>query len=173
MATTVLTPAVSLSVSIPETKASLGAGGAGVSAYTHALAKTLALGIGTGANNVDTVYSTRQTITAGTPLDTDLQGSLASVLDGTTVSFPLVVGVLVVNNSSTAGQTLSFGVGANPVTSWMAGTTPTIIIGAGGWLFLAAPVSGYATVAATGDIMRLTSASGSIVTDIVVFGRQS
>ena len=173
MATVVTNPAIGLGWQVTEYKANLAVGGALTSSLVHAVTRTLALGVGTGANNVDTVYSVRASIASGVPLDVDLQGSLTSALDGTVISFPLVVALLIVNNSSTVGQTLSFGVGANPVTSWMAGTTPTVIIGSGGWLSLAAPVSGYATVAGTGDIMRLTSASGTVVTDIVILGRQS
>jgi molybdopterin-binding protein len=173
MATAVLNPSVTLGLSVTEYKPNLAVGGVLTSSIVHSAVRSLALGVGTGANNIDTVWSARASIASGTPLDTDLRGSIASVLDGTTLNFPLVVLLLVINNSATTGQSLAFGVGANPVTSWMTGTTPTITIGAGGWLQLASPIDGYATTAATADIMRIASTTGTVVTDIVLLGRQS
>jgi hypothetical protein len=171
---TLVSPSASVSVSIVESNTGLGVGSGLTASLTHAFTRSLSLAVGaSGSGNVDTVYSSRQSIVNASPLDLDVRGTLTSRLDGTTVNFPLIVGILIVNNSTTAAETLSLGVGTNPVTSWMSGTTPAVIIGAGGFLFLTAPVAGYATTAGTADIVRIAANSGTIVTDIVIFGRAS
>lgn len=171
----ILPGTVGLSFSVTEYNASTGFGSTLSSSIVHAAARSLSFGSGTGNGNADVVYSTRSSIASGVPLDIDLRAgaSTLSRLDGGIVSFPLVVAVVIVNNSVTAGQTLAFGVGANPVTSWMTGTTPTFTIGAGGFLAFAAPIDGYATTAGTADIMRIASTTGTVVTDIFILGRQS
>lgn len=167
---------LALTLNALEIATALGFGAAGNSQLPHGGAVyTRQFQIGTGNGNVDTVYSKRHSIVSGVPLDLDLRttSAIVSQLDGTALNFPLIVGILVVNNSTTTGQNLTLGQGSNPVTTYLTGTTPGIIIGPGGCHFLCSPQDGYATTATTADVLRLAASTGTIVADVLILGRQS
>lgn len=162
---------LTLRLELLEYKTGLGIEGTEVSSINHVKQIISSLAQGTGSNKVDSVYVSRQTISGATSLD--LRGSLASALDASTVTFPLVVTILVVNNSTTTGQYVTFGEATNPVTSFFAASGDGIKIGPGGFIWLHSPTDGYATVAGTGDILTLTPSSGSVDVDIFIIGRAS
>jgi hypothetical protein len=101
----------------PERKTSVGIG-ASSSAFDHVFDWVAKYDTGTGSNKIDAVYSSR---TSGTQT-LDLRGSLTSVLDGSTVSFPIVNGVFIKNLSTTTLERLDVGAGSNPFITWLLAT---------------------------------------------------
>lgn len=157
---------------VHERKTSIGIGET-TSAYDHVFDYQATYPNGAGAGNVGAVYSARASIVNGAPLDIDLRGSLASVLDGSTVTFPIVTGIFIKNLSTTAGQYLLMGAGSAPFIDWLIATGDGIKIGPGGFSALYTPIDGYATTATTADILRLAAATGTVSTDILIVGRAS
>jgi hypothetical protein len=158
-------------IKVVERKTGVGIGPA-VSFVEHVFSIVQDYEQGTGANKIDCVYSNRNTaLSGGAPLD--LRGSLASVLDGSTVSFPIVVGVFVKNLSSTPGEFITIGGGSNPFISWLSATGDGVKVGPGGSFQLFSPIDGYATTAGTADILQLTEGAGTPGVEVMIVGRQS
>jgi hypothetical protein len=155
-----------------ERKTGIGVG-AGTSAYDHLWSYVARFQGGLGSNRVGAAYSGRHTIVNGTPLDLDLRSSLTSVLDGSVVSFPIVMGIFVSNLSTTSGQTIRIGAGGNPFISWLIATGDGLLVGPSGFKALWSPIDGYATTAATADILRLVSDVGTVSADVAILGRAS
>lgn len=153
---------------VPERKPTIGIGGR-LQAYDHVFEFVNRYANGTGSNKVDCAYSVRAQA-MGT---IDLRGSLASLCDGSTVIFPIVVGVFVVNLSTTAGEYIAVGGGSNPWLTWLGASGDLVRVGPGGFLALWSPVDGYATTAATGDILTLSAGAGAPTCDVLIVGRQS
>lgn len=126
---------------------------------------------GTGSSQADVVHSGSISISTATTLD--VRGSLSSVLTGDSVSFVEITGILVKNNSSTAGQYVTVGGGSNPVTSLWGASGDAAIVGPGGLMVLTSPIDGYATTAGTADVLTLTPATGTISVDYLIVGRSA
>jgi len=137
--------------------------------YDHVYEMVAQFNNGTGANKVDSVYSARLTGTQ----TLDMRGSLTSVLDGSTVNFPIITGVFLNNLSVTTLESLTIGGGSNPWITWLIATGDGLKCGPSGTFVLFSPIDGYATTAGTGDILTVTAAAGSPTWDIMVVGRQS
>lgn len=137
--------------------------------YDHVYEYVAKFNNGTGSNKIDSVYSGR---TSGTQT-LDLRGTLTSVLDGSTVNFPIVTGIFINNLSTTTLESLTIGAGSNPFITWLAATGDAVKCGPGGFFNLFSPIDGYATTAATGDILTVTAATGTPSWEIMVVGRAS
>lgn len=163
---------VTMRVEAQEMETGIGVG-AGSSYMRHVAEAPLSLENGTAANQCDVVWSASSTVTSGTPATIDLRGALASVLTGDGINFVEVVGFLIKNKSTTSGQTLEIGDGSNSFSTWAGGAGDTVIVGAGGAMFISAPIDGYATTAGTGDILQIVATTGTVAYDVIVFGRSA
>ena len=131
---------------------------------------------GTGTNKIGAVYSDR--VSLGSAVQLDLSGSLTSVLDGSVVSFPILMGIFLRNLSTTTGEAIvvgggSDGAGTAAVVNWVSAANDEVVVGPGGMLALWSPVDGYAVTNSTADILRLEAASGSPSADVLIVGRAS
>lgn len=144
----------------------------GDSQMVHLLSISKFFGSGTGANQADVVYSDSFSA-AASPVTYDLLGSLSSVLTGSAINFVEVVGVFVVNDSTTSTENLTIGAGSNPVTGLWAASGDAAVIGPGGLFAWTSPVDGVAPVAGTGDILTIDPGSDTIAGRIVVLGRSA
>lgn len=124
---------------------------------------------GTSDNQMDRVWSDTRTATA-TPDDLDLRGVLTDI-GGSVINFADVCIVGIRNRSTT--DTLTIGAGSNPWITWLGTTGDQVKIPPGGILILAAPDDGFATVAGTGDILRIDPAAATIIYDIIIAGRSA
>lgn len=128
---------------------------------------------GTGSSQQDRVWSDAQTVANGAPDTWDLAGTLTSELSGATITFAEVTLIWIRNRSTTTGQNLEIGAGSNPFITWLKATGDAIIVPPGGVFLLTSPIDGFATVAGTGDVLTITSTSGTITYDILIAGRSA
>lgn len=99
---------------------------------------------GTTANTADLEW--QDTRTLATTSETLNLNSLTHTLTGTTINFAEIVSICFIPNTTTTGQTLTWGNAAS--TSFqgpLSGTTTTETVQAGGIAFHAAPVDGWTT----------------------------
>jgi hypothetical protein len=126
---------------------------------------------GSGLNASDRIWHDNRTLSASNADSLDLAGVLTDPF-GATISFVRVKGLLVYANTSNTNNLL-VGAGTNSFSSWMTGTTPTVVVKPGGLLFVMAPDAvGYTVTAGTADILTITNSAGgtSVNYDIVVMG---
>jgi len=123
---------------------------------------------GTGANQANRTWHAVRTIPTGGNDDLDLAGGLTDLQTGGAITFTSIISVAIKNRSATA--TLTIGGGTNTVTTILPGTS-TVVLRPGGFVVLyGADATGYAVVAATGDILRISGTVGQQY-DIVIIGR--
>ena len=123
---------------------------------------------GNSANQIDLVYSDSFSVASGTPITYDLAGSLTSILDGSAVTFTKVRGIAIVQR--TGAGILAIGAGSNPLLGWVGATGDAVNIGTLGYLVICDPTNSYAVTAGTGDILTLTSSTGTITGDLLIWG---
>lgn len=157
-------------VTVPERKTGVGIQG-GASEFAHIFDWFTRYEVGTGSNKVNAVYSKEEHALSAT--DLDLRGTLASVLDGSAVTFPIVTGIFFKNLSTTTGQYVTIGGSTNPFITWLAATGDGIRVGPGGFFMLWAPLDGYATTSGTADILTFTPATGTPTCSYMILGRSS
>lgn len=160
-----------LDINVVEKETSVGIGSR-ASKLVHPFLLDSSMGNGTGANNVDAVYSAAATL-AATTLAIDLRGGLNSVLTGDAVAFPIITTFAIKNKATTTGYNLTIGAGSNPFITWLGATGDAVKIGPGGVLIVHSPVDGYATTAGTADILQLDSGANSVDYEILILGRAS
>lgn len=171
MALVVPYASIDLQVHVPERKSGIGLGAASESFLNHVFSYISKVENGTGANKVGAVYSAY--VSSAIATTHDLRGSLLSVLDGSVVNFPIIIGMFIKNRSSTSGQYLTVGGGSNPWSTWLGTAGDEIKVGPSGFHALYSPIDGYATTAGTGDVLTVTPATGTIAYDIALIGRAS
>jgi len=125
------------------------------------LEKLLQFASGTGADQADIVFTDTRTIAISTNDDIDLSGALADAF-GAVVAAAEVVGLIIINKSTT--QTLTIGVaGTNPwVTIWAASGDGLKIPPRGVFVLFAPDASGLgAVVAGASDVLRIANGAGA------------
>jgi hypothetical protein len=128
----------------------------------------VALGSGNSAGNVDQCLSEPFTVSAGSPLTINLSSATDPL--GGALAFAHVSGVLVENDSTTAGQDFTVGGGTHPVLGTDQGTAQAN----GGAFFVINPNPGYSVVSGTSDTLQISVASGTNVPGkITVLGRSA
>lgn len=129
---------------------------------------------GTGAGQIDTVYSAQTTIAASGSSTIDLNGAVNDVF-GNSIAFLHVKAIVVI---AAAGNTNDFQIGpgaSNPFNGPWSGTTPLHAVSPGE-MFVATKGQGsslgWAVVAATGDIIKIANSSSgtSVTANIYIFG---
>jgi hypothetical protein len=134
-------------------------------------AQSLGLSTGVGINQADKLFSDHRTIAPSGTDDLDLAGVLVDPL-GATISMARLKGIIVKAAVANTNNVV-MGVGSNPITTILGGTTPTLNIRPGGVLVLFAPDAvGYVVTAATADILRFANsgAGTSVDYDVILIG---
>lgn len=164
---------IDLLIRVPERNLGVGFGAVQAVTAPHVGEYTGKYFSGTGAEKVNRVWSGSFSSSVAVPLD--LRGTaLKSLADaGTAVTFPIVMGFLVKNRSTTTGQYLTVGGGSNPFISWLTATGDGVLVGPGGFHCIWSPIDGYATTEDTGDILTITPATGTIPFDVLLLGRSA
>ena len=135
-------------------------------------AQSLGMSSGVGINQADRIFTDHRTIAASGTDDLDLNAG--GLLDPLGVVFTIGrLKLLVVKAAAANTNNVVMGVGSNPITTILGGTTPTLNIRPGGLLVLAAPDSvAYGVTAATADILRFANsgAGTSVDYDVILVG---
>ncbi len=132
----------------------------------------LALTDGTGANQVNNVFSDTRSLAASGTEALDLAGTLTNAF-GAVVTFTRVKALLVFAAATNMNDVIVGGAGANGFATPFGAAAHTVRVKPGGCFMLTAPdVNGYAVTAGTGDLLQVTNgAAGSGVTyDVIVIG---
>ena len=132
--------------------------------------KLLQLTDGSGASQVNKQYADSVSVTQSTNTDIDLSGALSQAFG--TVVFTGVKVLAVVAGASNPGALTLFG-GTNPFLGPLAGTTPTVSLGAGeAFLVTKTDATGWAVANGSTDTFRVASAAtaGTYTYDIVILG---
>ena len=125
---------------------------------------------GNGAKQLQTFYRAARTLSDGANEDLDLAGGLTDDA-GATITFTEVKVLYIENTSAT--ETLTVGAAAsNALASLFGATTHTLKIPPKTKLLLwSEDATGYAVVASTGDLLRVTNSGGGSTTyNILVAG---
>jgi hypothetical protein len=139
--------------------------------FSGDMSRVVQLTDGTGENQANIAWMDERTVLTGANDDIDLAGVLTDAFGASVVGAEIVC-LFIINkpqSSSAAANTtnLTVGVGTNPVTGYLGGTTPTLgPIRPGNFAMLAGPnVGGFGVVTAgTGDILRVANSAGASAT---------
>jgi hypothetical protein len=141
---------------------------------THNLSRGTAFDNGTGAGQVDRIFSDTRTLTASSSEDLDLVGTLTDAF-GATVTFARIKGILV---SAATGNTNNVVVGG-VASGWASLLSPAasgLITLRPGSFFVAgcgaADATGWVVTATTADLLHVANSAGgtSVTYDVVVIG---
>jgi hypothetical protein len=122
---------------------------------------------GTGNNQCDKIFHDERTLPGGFTEDLDLSGVLLGKLSTTPIAFAKVKLILVVNKSATL--TVSVGGATTQFVNWVGASGDIVKIAPSGFMFLVAPLAGYAVTNSSADLLTISS-SGAAVYDIVIAG---
>lgn len=170
MATTLGTIDLMVKALIPEFLTNVGPQ-AGQGSFSHQFQRIQSYEVGNGANKANVVWS-RPPTALSAPLDIDLRGTLTA-LDGSTITFPIVVGIFIENHSTTDAEILTIGGATNPFSTWLGAAGDGVKIGPRGIVAIWNPQVGYATTAGTADILSISSATGTPIVSATIVGRAS
>lgn len=133
-----------------------------------------ALADGSGADLASIVWHDQRSLAASGNDDLDLAGGLSNTIFGTAVvaSFTKIKAILIVNMSTSSGNSLRVGGASNPFTPPFAGSsTAQVEIGADSALLLSSKKDGWNVTAGSGDILRVSNPSlVTIVYKIAILG---
>lgn len=152
---------------ISEVSTALGVGDA-TARLDHTIDFVYEMASGTADGQIDRVYSTAASLTTS-PTDVDLVGSLTSVLSGAATSFVDLVGIVIQHYSGTGVVQIGADAAGIPI---FGATNDLLNLYPGGIFVWFAP-AGVATVATTGDILQLATASSTAVVKVIIFGRSA
>jgi hypothetical protein len=144
--------------------------GSAVHKFTEAFSQTFS--DGTGAGQINQVFSDQRTLALGTNEDLDLAGTLVNAL-GATVTFTAIKGIFVSADSGNGDNIEVGGAATNTMINWVGDATDQVLIEPGGAFAIVTPsAAGYAVTAGTGDLLRITNADGaaSATYNIVLLG---
>lgn len=137
---------------------------------THIWDASASRATGSGSSQTRLVYSDTNSVASGVPVTYDLAAVLIG-LDAAAQTYAPVVGFAIRNKSTTTSQNLQIGAGSNPFITWLGATGDVVVVGPGGFFMLESPIDGYAVTPSTGDILTISSSSGTISFDFVIWGR--
>lgn len=133
---------------------------------------TIALGDGSGANQISQIFADTRTLAASATEDLDLNGTLLNAF-GVAVTFTKIRALLIVADAANVNDVVVGGAAANQFFACFGAATHTVKVKPGGMFLVAAPdVNGYAVTAATADLLKvLNGGAGTGVTyTIMVLG---
>lgn len=132
----------------------------------HTISPTIAAS--SAAGGADLVYATAGTVTSGTPVVIDLTTGLTDPL-GVALVFAHVVAIMVTNDSTTVGQTLTVGGGTNPI---LASESDPVQANGGGFVVVA-PNPGFTVDSTHKTLQVLVAAGTSVPYKLTVLGRSA
>lgn len=165
MASTVsgtLTLSSTLNVAVP-------VGPTALTAYNIGIAPNLtnSYAAGSGPNQGNKIYQSSLTAT-GAVADLDLTAAVC--VDGT-VGFTHVRELWIFNDATTVGYTLTYGLGTNPFSPMLGGTTPTVVISPGSVQRFYRPLDTLGwTVSGSIKTVRVDPGANTIAYRIIVLG---
>lgn len=166
--------ALTVALACRESSSSLQGFGSQRSWLEHGRTYTLTMLDGTDANESDMVYSVSTTVGTGAPDNYDLAGSLASLLTGSTLTYAEVTAVVVINESTTPGESISVGGGiTNPISSMWGAAGDLAVVGPGGVFVLTSPIDGYSITGGSADILRINTTAASVGYRLIIIGRSA
>lgn len=125
---------------------------------------------GTGGDSADIIYIAKPTLST-TPTDIDLSGVLTDPA-GNAIVFAEVCGIIVKNNSTTVGETVTVGGSSNDFLSWLKATGDGVKVAAKSVFSLCDPLAdAYGVTNSTADLLRLVAATGTPSVDVIIWGR--
>jgi hypothetical protein len=129
---------------------------------------------GTASYQFDRVWSDQRTLTA-TSEDLDLAGVLTSQLDGSTITFVEIGGILIYNTSTTAALTVGGAAANQAFTGLFAAATERLKVGPLGQVAWVSPIDGggLTVVAGTADQLKIDAGAATITYQIVLLGRSA
>lgn len=126
---------------------------------------------GSGAGQVNKIYSDSFSVAQSVNTDLDLAGSLTGVYG--TVVFTAIKGILVVAGTNTGLGNLVVGNVTNGIVAPFGAATHSVAVAPGGIFAIANPsAAGFAITAGTADLLRIATAAtaGTYTFDVVVIG---
>jgi hypothetical protein len=118
---------------------------------------------GTGSGQASRVFASTRTLASGANEDIDLAGVLTDVF-GNALTFATVKAI-VIRAAAENTTTLTVGPAAtNGFVGPFGAAAHTVQVRPGGALVFAAPQTGWTVTAGTGDLLRITNASGASAT---------
>lgn len=116
---------------------------------------------GTGSNQIGSAWEDRTRTLNTTSEDLDVRGGLTD-FQGVALDLNVVKVVVIHNQDTDSGDYLLLKQGsANPMTTILGGTSPTLKIGPLGLLVLVSPVDGYAATAGSADKLAVEAVDNS------------
>jgi hypothetical protein len=142
----------------------------GAASFPLRLAQSLTLTDGTGASQIDRVFSDTRTLSASANEDLDLSGSLTNVYG--TVTFARIKAIFVV---AAAGNTNNVNItrpASNGVPLFLAASDGIAIRPGGIFMWACSDATGVAVTAGTGDLINFANSAGSTTVDysVVIVG---
>jgi hypothetical protein len=135
-------------------------------------AQSIGMSSGVGIGQADKIFTDHRTISASGTDDLDVNAG--GLLDPLGQVFTVArLKLIIVKAASTNVNNVVMGVGTNPITTILGGTTPTLNIRPNGLLVLAAPdATAYGVTAATADVLRFANsgAGTSVDYDVILVG---
>lgn len=135
----------------------------GAVTFSPSESQSFSLANGTGANQVNQVFSDQRTLGASSSEELDLSGTLLDAL-GNSITFTKIKSIVVSSASANGGDIQVGGAAANGFNSWVGAVGDLIAIKPGGAFAIVAPdATGYAVTAGTGDLLKIanTDAAGA------------
>jgi len=133
--------------------------------------RSVSLANGTGASQVDKIYSDTNTLGASATLDLDLAGALTDIL-GVALTFVKVKGIFVSTAPGNTNNVVMGAAAANQFVGPFGAATHTIAVPPGQLFAITNSGAGWVVTAATGDLLRFAnSGAGTSVTyDVAILG---
>ena len=132
---------------------------------------TWSVSAGTGANQLDLVFSDQRTLSATSSEELDLAGGLTDSF-GTTLTFARIKYLYVYSASANGGLIQVGGAATNAFVNWVANSSDILQVRPDGAFTLSAPgATGYAVTGGAGDLLKIANTDSSEATyDIVIAG---
>jgi hypothetical protein len=137
-------------------------------AFATDYSSLLIFGNGTGANQANMLWHDQRSVTTSGE-DIDLAGSLTSAF-GTTITFAVVKGVIVVAATANGGNVVVARASSNGVGVFNAASDAVTLKPGGVFLWTDPSAAGTTVTAGTGDLLNIDSTSGTVTYDIWLVG---
>lgn len=134
--------------------------------------KEFRFGSGTGAGQVNNIFSDSRTLAASGSEELDLAGGLTNAL-GAVLTFTKVKALIVYASAANANDVNVGGAAVNACSSFFGGASDVVAIKPGGAaIFVAPDAAGFAVTAGTGDLLKVANggAGTGVDYDIIILG---
>lgn len=132
----------------------------GAPSYPLSYGKTVTLQTGTTSGKADKLYAAERTLVASDDEDLDLAGVLLDPL-GQTLTFAKIKSLYIEAATGNTNNVLIKPAASNGFLGPFNSADDQIALPPGGFLFVAAPVAGWAVGAGTGDLLNIANSGGT------------